>query len=44
MNTKSHGFCLDENPVNKITNRERDNKENFLGKYNANNFYFRFVG
>lgn len=29
MNTKSHDFCPDENPVNKITNRERDNKGNF---------------
>lgn len=43
MNTKSHVFCLDENPINKI-NRERDNKENFLGKYNAKNFLYQIFG
>lgn len=43
MNTKYKIFCLDY-PVNKITNKERDNKEKFLGKYNAKNFLFQICG
>ena len=49
MNTKSYGFHLDRNPVNKIVNTEKVNKEIiriirkiFLKKYNKF-LYVRFM-